>query len=292
MLETLVRGIIPQNDEQRLEALHSFEILYTSTEGAFDNITQMMAQVFKAPMAFISLVDKETVFYKSKVGPFDRDAVRREDSLCSLTILGTEPLVIEDASGEVCFQDNPYVSSTGGIRFYAGAPLTTKEGFQIGTACIVDTIPRTFSENDKSLLVRFASLVMHEIEMRRGALFQIQMTQDIIRKNKQLQSLSYQLKRDKERFDLVAKATQDAIWDWDLLTDEIWWNEGFKELFGYRDEEIETSIFSWTNRIHPDDEERVVNGIHQAIDKGGKNWSCEYRFRKADGSYAIVFDRG
>jgi hypothetical protein len=67
MFETLVRGIIPEDDEQRLEALHKLEILYTSAESAFDNITQMMAQVFKAPMAFISLVDKETVFYKSKV---------------------------------------------------------------------------------------------------------------------------------------------------------------------------------------------------------------------------------
>jgi PAS domain S-box-containing protein len=90
----------------------------------------------------------------------------------------------------------------------------------------------------------------------------------------------------------VAKATQDAIWDWDVLTDEIWWNEGFKELFGYKDEEIELSTFTWTGRIHPDDKERVVNGIHHAIENGGKNWSCEYRFRKADGSYAIVFDRG
>jgi PAS domain S-box-containing protein len=100
------------------------------------------------------------------------------------------------------------------------------------------------------------------------------------------------LKADKERFDLVAKATQDAIWDWNLLTQEIWWNEGFKELFGYREEEIEPTIDSWTSRVHPDDKERVVEGIHKVIDNGGKNWSCEYRFRKADGSYALVFDRG
>ena len=100
------------------------------------------------------------------------------------------------------------------------------------------------------------------------------------------------LQQSTERFDLVAKATQDAIWDWNLLTNEIWWNEGFKELFGYKAEDIEPTIDSWYNRVHPDDKDRVVGDIHDTIDKGGKNWSAEYRFRKKDGSYAIVFDRG
>ena len=101
-----------------------------------------------------------------------------------------------------------------------------------------------------------------------------------------------ELKQNKERFDLVAKATQDAIWDWNLLTNEIWWNNGFKELFGYSDEEIEATIDSWHNRVHPEDRERIVGGIHAIIDNGGSNWSAEYRFRRKDGSYAIVFDRG
>jgi PAS domain S-box-containing protein len=95
-----------------------------------------------------------------------------------------------------------------------------------------------------------------------------------------------------ERFELVAKATQDAIWDWNLITDEIWWNEGFKTLFLYKQEDIEPGIESWYNRLHPEDKERVMKDIHDVIDTGGKQWSSEYRFRKADGSYAIVFDRG
>lgn len=100
------------------------------------------------------------------------------------------------------------------------------------------------------------------------------------------------LQQSTERFHLVAKATQDAIWDWNLRTNEIWWNEGFKELFRYAEEEIEPTIDSWYNRVHPDDKERVVGGIHEVIDNGGHNWSAEYRFRRKDGSYATVFDRG
>lgn len=100
------------------------------------------------------------------------------------------------------------------------------------------------------------------------------------------------LRQSKERFDLVAKATQDAIWDWDLTTDQLWWNEGFRELFGYKEEEIEPDVTSWYSRVHPDDRERVVGSIHKVIDNGGRQWADEYRFRKSDGSYVTVFDRG
>ncbi|HVG12789.1 MAG TPA: PAS domain-containing protein, partial [Flavisolibacter sp.] len=291
MLETLVKDIIPHNDVQRLEALRSFEILYTKAEDAFDNITQMMAGVFNAPMAFISLVDKEMVIYKSQVGPFGKDYVRREDSLCSLAILGDGPLVIEDASMGSCFQDNPYVQAQGGIRFYAGAPLVTKTGYRIGAVCVVDTKPRSFSEAERDLLIRFSKLVMHEIEVRHAALNQIHSAQEIVRTNEKLKLLSNQLKLDTERFDLVTKATQDAIWDWNLVSDELWWNDGFTELFGYKPAEVEPTIDSWYNRVHPDDKERVIAGVHAVIDHGGKNWSAEYRFLRKDGTYAIVFDR-
>jgi PAS domain S-box-containing protein len=100
------------------------------------------------------------------------------------------------------------------------------------------------------------------------------------------------LQQSIERFNLVAKATQDAIWDWNLITNDIWWNEGFKALFGYKEEEIEPTVDSWYNRVHPEDKDWVVGGIHEVIDSGGKNWSAEYRFRRKDGSYSIVFDRG
>jgi PAS domain S-box-containing protein len=100
------------------------------------------------------------------------------------------------------------------------------------------------------------------------------------------------LRESNERFELVAKATQDAIWDWNLKTDEVWWNEGFKSLFGYQQHEIEPGVASWNNRLHPLDKDRVIQGIHDVIDRGRKQWSAEYRFLKADGSYAMVFDRG
>ena len=95
-----------------------------------------------------------------------------------------------------------------------------------------------------------------------------------------------------ERFKLVAKATHDVIWDWDLARGTVWWNEGMQEIFGYSPEDVESGPNSWFDRIHPDDQEQVVKKMYNVIEKGESNWSDFYRFRRADGSYAHVHDRG
>jgi len=100
------------------------------------------------------------------------------------------------------------------------------------------------------------------------------------------------LRESQERLQLVARATNDAVWDWDLVTDELWWGDGFLKMFGYAPEEIEQSVESWYSRLHPDDGERVMTGIRAAIDGGETSWSDEYRFRHRDGRYAEIYDRG
>jgi len=100
------------------------------------------------------------------------------------------------------------------------------------------------------------------------------------------------LRESQERLQLVARATNDAVWDWDLVADAIWWGDGFPKMFGYAAEEIEQSVESWYRGLHPDDRERVITGIRAAIDGGETSWSDEYRFRRRDGGYAEIFDRG
>ncbi len=100
------------------------------------------------------------------------------------------------------------------------------------------------------------------------------------------------LRASYERFQIVARATNDALWDWNLSTDAMWWNEGHQSLFGYAKEETAPTVTSWTDYIHPDDLDRVIRGIRKVIDQGGHGWSDEYRFRRRDGSYAHVLDRG
>jgi PAS domain S-box-containing protein len=99
------------------------------------------------------------------------------------------------------------------------------------------------------------------------------------------------LRASEERYRLAARATNDAIWDWDLTTGLVQWNEGIRTLFGYAAEQVGTDIAWRFNQIHPDDRDRVVSGFNAVIEGGGRFWSDEYRFRCASGSYAVVSDR-
>jgi diguanylate cyclase (GGDEF)-like protein/PAS domain S-box-containing protein len=95
-----------------------------------------------------------------------------------------------------------------------------------------------------------------------------------------------------KRFKNVARAVTDTIWDWDIVTDTMWWNEGMNLVFGYTPKEIGESSEAWLSRLHPDDRDRVATALHAVIDGNEENWSDEYRFMRRDGSYAFVLDRG
>jgi PAS domain S-box-containing protein len=99
------------------------------------------------------------------------------------------------------------------------------------------------------------------------------------------------LRASEERYRLAARATNDAIWDLDLTTGRVQWNEGIRNLFGYTSDQVGTDIIWRFNQIHPDDRERVLSGFNAVIEGGGRFWADEFRFRCANGSYAIVSDR-
>ncbi|MBI5802091.1 MAG: PAS domain S-box protein [Verrucomicrobia bacterium] len=100
------------------------------------------------------------------------------------------------------------------------------------------------------------------------------------------------LRESEARFQMVSRATNDVVWDWNLETNLLWWNPSFLTQFGYAAEEVEPSIESWTRRLHPAEATRVSEKIHAAIERGDQLWSDEYRFRRQDGSYAFIYDRG
>ncbi len=100
------------------------------------------------------------------------------------------------------------------------------------------------------------------------------------------------LRRSEERFRLLGRATNDVVWDWDLQTDGLWVNENVSKVFGFPPEEIEPTGAWWTEHLHPEDQERVVTSIDQLVRDGGSVWTSEYRFRRRDGTYATLVDRG
>lgn len=151
-----------------MKAVNSFvTILNGYPSKYFHDMAATIARAFNSSIALISIVKSEEVEFRGNFGMEETSTVDRGMSLCSLAILDDNPTVFEDATKEPCLLTNPLVAGNFGLRFYAGAPLKTRDGYNIGTVCIVDKEPRPFSEQEISLLNRFAENVMEELEERK-----------------------------------------------------------------------------------------------------------------------------
>lgn len=155
---------IPQNEQQRLKKLRDYGVLDTPPSEAFDRVTRLASRLLKMPVALVSLVDHNRQWFKSKVG-LDADETPREVAFCAHAICDSAVLVVPDATEDPRFAENPLVTGAPDIRFYAGAPLRTAEGLNLGTLCVIDSTPREFSEEDRALLEDLAHIVIDEIEL-------------------------------------------------------------------------------------------------------------------------------
>ncbi|MES2702419.1 MAG: GAF domain-containing protein [Bacteroidota bacterium] len=167
MNNTFGKPIIPENEEGRIKDLNSYVTLDGYPDKYFNEIAKIIAQSFGMPIALISLVGNEYVEFKGNFGMEGTNRADRGVSLCSLAVLDPQPTIFNDALQEPCLLSNPLVTGSFGLRFYAGVPLTTAEGYNIGSVCVVDQKVRSFSDNDVALLTRFANNVMEELENRR-----------------------------------------------------------------------------------------------------------------------------
>ncbi len=173
-------SIIPENDDERLIKLHGYEILDTPPEEAFDKIAKLAAQIFGTSSAFVTFVDKNRVFFKSNISPIAGNEVDRKDSLCSLAILEDTLTTFEDTHQIPDLMENPHVSSEGGIRFYAGAPLKTSEGYQLGTLCVTDSVPRKATPEQLKMLETLSSVVVDQLELRLAARRAVRVQTDLM----------------------------------------------------------------------------------------------------------------
>jgi len=149
-------------ESERLAALHGLALLDTPPERRFDRLTRLLAKIFEAPISTITLVDSERQWHKSVCGTDDREGPRRF-AFCAYTLLEEQILVVEDATRDERFRDNPLVVGGPRIRFYAGAPLRNSTGLPVGTLCLIDTKARRFAAHERDVLLSFARLVEGEI---------------------------------------------------------------------------------------------------------------------------------
>lgn len=158
---------LPANEDRRLATLQEYRILDTAPDERFDRLTAFAADLFDVPVALVSLIDAERQWFKSHHG-LPASETPRSISFCAHTILNDEALIVEDAAEHPLFHGNPLVLSGPCLRFYAGVPLTADDGQRIGTLCIGDSKPRTFSDKDSLRLRRLAAVVSDELELHRA----------------------------------------------------------------------------------------------------------------------------
>ena len=157
---------VPKHEQKRLKVLWQYEILDTVPEEIFDDLTDLAARICGAPMAMISLVDEGRQWFKSRIG-FSQPETARAIAFCAHAILRRDLFIIPDATKDARFASNPLVTSEPKIRFYAGAPLVTPDGYALGTLCVMDKVPRELTNDQKQALLLLSRLVMTQLELRR-----------------------------------------------------------------------------------------------------------------------------
>ncbi|MDB5297380.1 MAG: sensor hybrid histidine kinase [Phycisphaerales bacterium] len=415
--------VIPPSvaDDARLAALARYAVLDTLPEAAFDDITRLAAAICQAPVALVSLVDRDRQWFKAEVGlGFRQTPVGL--SICAHALDAGGLYVVPDATRDPAFADNPLVTGEPHLRFYAGAPLVTPDGYPLGTLCVLDRRPRELTDAQAAALRTLAAQVVALLELRRAMAAQAALAEaerdraeaargrddaDAVRQRQQMElvvrganvgvwycplpfdrliwdetvkahfhlpadadvtietfyarihpddrastraaieasiagrasyDIDYRtvapdgretkwvramgrgfygpggepvrfdgitidvtarklaelaLRESEERYRLATRATDNAVWDWDLRTDEIRWNEAVIHLFGYQPDQVEPTGAWWVAHVHPEDRARVTAGIHAVIDDPARDqWQDEYRFVVAGGGTADVFDRG
>lgn len=205
------------NEAARLNALDQYQLMNTPSSDALDRLTLLAARLFRVPVAFISLIDSKKQFFKARHG-LNICETSREVAFCQHTLEQDDILCIPDTHLDARFRHNPLVLGYPHIRFYAGIPLTTPEGYRIGTVCLVDTQPRpALTPADRRHLAVIASLVMDRMEVHRL---------ELLRHSSQ------------QRLEAISSTSSDAIICTDIKQGVIFWNPAATALFGYSAEEM------------------------------------------------------
>ncbi|MDO1447943.1 ATP-binding protein [Rhodocytophaga aerolata] len=255
----------------RLAILGSYDILDTAPEKEFDALTKLAAYICHTPIAFITLIDKDRQWFKSSVG-MDATEVAREISFCQHTIRSKATMEVPDAQQDARFQSNPFVTGDPHIRYYCGVPLTSPEGSNIGSLCVIDLAPTTISEHQKQALQTLAGEIMARLELRR--------------QKKQLEVEKKKLAESEKRYKALVDNNEGYIFTHDLQGKLLSVNPKMARALAYKPEELlETNLQnlltsdkgSFHNYLLQIQESGIANGILQIKNAPGEEKFWVYR---------------
>ncbi len=267
---------VPSNEQERLETLRSLEVLDTAPEASFDRITATAARIFRMPVALVSLLDRDRQWFKSRVG-ISLCETGREVAICAHAMLRPhEVTVVENTTLDARFADNPLVTGEPGLRFYAGAPLVTPEGFALGSLCVLDFVPRTFSPEEQATLADLAATVMEMLGLRQA-----------INRAKALEETRERaetaLRQSETRFRRMAANTPGMVYQFVLRPDGSFYfpyvSDGCREIYGIGPE----VIYAEPRRVLEFLDAEGLASFHTAVAKSAATlepWSWEGRVHR------------
>ena len=266
---------MPHTEAGRLKLLHALEVLYTAAEPVFDRLTRLLSTTLGMPIALISLIDSDRQWFKSRVG-LDVRQTPRDISFCTIAIEQEHTMVVQDALNDPRFSSNPLVTSTPHIRFYAGAPIRSIEGYALGTLCAIDSKARVFTDEARQILEDFAGLVSREFQMREAAL----LSRSHITHSAAAFAASEA--RLKTAFALAPTGIAAVAGNGRFLS----LNSAFCSIVGYEADELMT--LSFQDITHPDDLDSDLNLLRQLTHGEIDRYQLEKRYRHKDGTSVWV----
>jgi formate hydrogenlyase transcriptional activator len=276
---------LPQKELERLDALLRYRILDTPPDGAFDHITAVAADLFRVPIAIVSLVDQDRIWFKSHHG-LEACETGREPGLCASAILSPDVYSVQDAIVDVRTLANPLVAGDLGLRFYAGAPLCTHDGFNLGTLCIIDRRPRELTPSEAAMLTKLAGLVMDQMELRLAARKVAELEQEERRMSEQLRQANAALSESEERFrDLFDEAPIAYVYE-DLDSHMIRANRAAMSTLGIKLEEIAATFGKSLVPDTPDAQRRLRDAL-DSIGRGTETSGIVLELRRKDDGKAV-----
>lgn len=268
---------IPTNEPARLAALRRYDVLDSLAEGDFDDLTRLAAMICGVPIALVSLVDTGRQWFKAKVG-LQACETSRDISFCGHAILDTGIMEIPNALEDPRFFDNPLVTGEPKIRFYAGAPITTTDGYAIGTLCVIDRTVRQLNQAQREMLLQLATQVVRQLELRLHL--------------RRLAEGTVPTRATKERPRLDRVGTSDVLWGVNLATGQMYTTRKWAGMSGHSINETTADYQQFRALIHPDERAEVTRAWDALCSGAAVDFQAEFRLPATPGDWRWVRRHG
>ncbi len=265
--------------QARINKLLQYDIEYSKIEDEYDGLARLAGTICESPIAIISFVDSDAVYFKSHIGT-DLTHNDLQNSFCLEAIHSpNEILEVEDTLLDARFTTHPLVAHSPHLRSYIGCPIISPEGIALGTVCVLDEVPRKWNDEQKRSLEILSKQVVLLLESKKNI--------------KELAQSKFNLKVEGSRFKNILEASNVGAWEWDVLSNETIYNERWASMLGYTLDELKPlTIETWERLVREEDMKNINEHLDKCFRKEIEFYHIECRMRHKNGSWRWILDRG